>query len=89
LEIGEDIRLKVQAFKQFYNYDPNNIALSLKNRKNKTIGTSSYQNRSLFFPPSSTAQNKLKTIQRNHTVYQTIHLKKEVRNMEMLANGEH
>jgi DNA-binding LacI/PurR family transcriptional regulator len=32
-EIGEDTRLKVQAFAKFYNYRPNNIALSLKNRK--------------------------------------------------------
>jgi LacI family transcriptional regulator len=28
LEIGEDTRLKVQAFAKFYNYRPNNIALS-------------------------------------------------------------
>jgi LacI family transcriptional regulator len=37
-EIGEDTRLKIQAFAKFYNYKPNNIALSLKNRKTKTIG---------------------------------------------------
>jgi LacI family transcriptional regulator len=36
-EIGEDTRLKVQAFAKFYNYRPNNIALSLKNRKTKAI----------------------------------------------------
>jgi LacI family transcriptional regulator len=35
-EIGEDTRLK--AFAKFYNYRPNNIALSLKNRKTKAIG---------------------------------------------------
>jgi LacI family transcriptional regulator len=34
----EDTRLKVQAFAKFYNYRPNNIALSLKNRKTKAIG---------------------------------------------------
>ena len=33
LEIGEETRLKVQAFAKFYHYRPNNIALSLKNRK--------------------------------------------------------
>ncbi len=38
LEIGEETRLKVQAFAKFYHYKPNNIALSLKNRKTKTIG---------------------------------------------------
>lgn len=37
-EIGEETRDKVQAFARLYNYKPNNIALSLKNRKTKTIG---------------------------------------------------
>ncbi|MES2812492.1 MAG: LacI family DNA-binding transcriptional regulator [Bacteroidota bacterium] len=37
-EIGEDTREKVKAFAKLYNYKPNNIALSLKNRKTKTIG---------------------------------------------------
>ena len=37
-EISEDTRLKVQAFAKLYNYKPNLIALSLKNRKTKTIG---------------------------------------------------
>lgn len=37
LEISEDTRQKVQAFAKLYNYKPNNIALSLKNRKSKTI----------------------------------------------------
>ncbi len=36
-EISEDTRKKVKAFAQLYNYKPNNIALSLKNRKTKTI----------------------------------------------------
>jgi LacI family transcriptional regulator len=37
LEISEDTRQKIQAFAKLYNYKPNNIALSLKNRKTKTI----------------------------------------------------
>ena len=36
-EISEDTRQKVQAFAKLYNYKPNNIALSLKNKKTKTI----------------------------------------------------
>jgi len=32
-EISEDTRQKVQAFAKLYNYKPNNIALSLKNKK--------------------------------------------------------
>ncbi|NNL79821.1 MAG: LacI family DNA-binding transcriptional regulator, partial [Flavobacteriaceae bacterium] len=37
-EISDDTKEKVQAFAKLYNYKPNNIALSLKNRKTKTIG---------------------------------------------------
>ncbi len=37
-EISHETRLRVQAFAKFYNYRPNNIALSLKNKKTKTIG---------------------------------------------------
>ena len=36
-EINEATRQKIQAFAKLYNYKPNNIALSLKNRKTKTI----------------------------------------------------
>ena len=38
VEISEDTKQKVQAFAKLYNYRPNNIALSLKNRKTNTIG---------------------------------------------------
>lgn len=37
-EIGEETKQKVKAFAELYNYRPNNIALSLKNQKTKTIG---------------------------------------------------
>ena len=37
-EISQDNRDKIQAFAKFYNYRPNNIALSLKNKKTKTLG---------------------------------------------------
>ena len=37
-EISADTRQKEQAFAKLYNYKPNNIALSLKNKKTKTIG---------------------------------------------------
>jgi len=37
-EISPDTRQKIQAFAKLYNYRPNNIALSLKNKKTKTIG---------------------------------------------------
>ena len=37
-EIGIDAKTKIQAYAKLYNYKPNNVALSLKNRKTKTIG---------------------------------------------------
>lgn len=37
-EISEDTRQKIKAFAELYNYKPNNIALSLKNRRTNTIG---------------------------------------------------
>ena len=40
-EISEDTKQKVQAFAKMYNYKPNNIALSLKNRKTQKINYSS------------------------------------------------
>ncbi len=36
-EISKATRQKIQAFAKLYNYKPNSIALSLKNRKSKTI----------------------------------------------------
>lgn len=37
-EIGDDAKEKIKAFAKLHNYKPNNVALSLKNRKTKTIG---------------------------------------------------
>lgn len=37
-EISQDTRDKVQAFAKLYNYKPNNIAISLKNRQSRNIG---------------------------------------------------
>ena len=89
LEIGEDTRLKVQAFAKFYNYRPNNIALSLKNRKTKTIGIIIPEIVHYFF---STVINGIEQVA-NENGYSVIiclsddSFEKEVRNMEMLANG--
>ena len=38
MDISKENREKVQAFAKFYNYRPNTVALSLKNKKTKTIG---------------------------------------------------
>jgi len=89
LEIGEETRLKVQAFAKFYNYKPNNIALSLKNRKTKTIGIIIPEIVHYFF---STVINGIEHVA-NENGYSVIiclsddSFDKEVLNMELLANG--
>lgn len=89
LEIGEETRLKVQAFAKFYNYKPNNIALSLKNRKSKAIGIIIPEIVHHFF---STVINGIEQVANEHGYSVIICLSddsfdKEVLNMEMLANG--
>ena len=89
LEIGEETRLKVQAFAKFYNYKPNNIALSLKNRKTKTIGIIIPEIVHYFF---STVINGIEHVA-NEKGYSVViclsddSFDKEVLNMELLANG--
>ncbi|WP_278019726.1 LacI family DNA-binding transcriptional regulator [Flavobacterium ginsengisoli] len=89
LEIGEETRLKVQAFAKFYNYKPNNIALSLKNRKTKSIGIIIPEIVHYFF---STVINGVEQVANEHGYSVVICVSddsfdKEVLNMEMLANG--
>ncbi|MFH4966487.1 LacI family DNA-binding transcriptional regulator [Gaetbulibacter sp. M235] len=88
-EIGEETRQKIQAFAKFYNYKPNNIALSLKNRKTKTIGILIPEIVHHFF---STVIRGIEVVanQRGYNVIIGLSnesFSKEVINMEMLANG--
>ena len=88
-EIGEETRLKVQAFAKFYHYKPNNIALSLKNRKTKTIGIIIPEIVHHFF---STVINGIEQVANENGYNVVICLSndsfdKEVLNMELLANG--
>lgn len=88
-EIGIETREKVQAFAKFYNYKPNNIALSLKNRKTKTIGIIIPEIVHYFF---STVINGIEHVANDNGYSVIICLSddsfdKEVLNMEMLANG--
>jgi LacI family transcriptional regulator len=88
-EIGEDTRLKVQAFAKLYNYKPNNIALSLKNRKSKTICIIIPEIIHHFF---ATVISGVEHVA-NENGYNVIvclsdeSFDKEVINMETLANG--
>jgi LacI family transcriptional regulator len=88
-EISEDTREKVKAFAKLYNYKPNNIALSLKNRKTKTIGIIIPEIVHHFF---ATVISGIEHVA-NENGYSVIiclsdeSFDKEVINMEMLANG--
>ena len=88
-EISEDTRLKVQAFAKLYNYKPNNIALSLKNKKTKTIGIIIPEIVHHFF---ATVISGIEQVA-NENGYNVIvclsdeSFDKEVINMELLANG--
>jgi LacI family transcriptional regulator len=89
LEISLDTREKVQAFAKLYNYRPNNIALSLKNRKTKNIGVIIPEIVHYFF---SKAINGVELVANKRGYNVIIGLSnesfdKEVINMEMLANG--
>lgn len=89
VEISEDTRQKVQAFAKLYNYRPNNIALSLKNRKTKTIGIIIPEIVHHFFSKVITGI-ELVANKRGYNVIVGLSnesFDKEVINMQMLANG--
>lgn len=88
-EISEDTRQKVQAFAKLYNYRPNNIALSLKNRKTKTIGIIIPEIVHHFFSKVISGIEQVAN-RRGYNVIVGLSnesFDKEVINMEMLANG--
>ena len=89
VEISEDTRQKVQAFAKLYNYRPNNIALSLKNRKTKTIGVIIPEIVHHFFSKVISGI-ELVANKRGYNVIIGLSnesFDKEVINMQMLANG--
>lgn len=89
LEISQDTRDKVQAFAKLYNYRPDNIALSLKNKKTKNIGVIIPEIVHHFF---SKVINGIELVANKRGYNVIIGLSnesfdREVINMEMLANG--
>ncbi len=89
LEISEDTRQKVQAFAKLYNYKPNNIALSLKNRKSKTICIIIPEIIHHFFATVISGVEKVAN-EKGYNVLVCLSdesFDKEVINIEMLANG--
>lgn len=88
-EISKETKDRIQAFAKFYNYRPNNIALSLKNKRTKNIGVVIPDIVHHFFTTVFRGIEKYA----NHKGYNVIvcisdeSFDKEVINMEMLANG--
>jgi len=88
-EISKDTKEKIQAFAKFYNYKPNNIAISLKNKRTKNIGVIIPDIVHHFFTTVFRGIEK----HANAKGYNVIvcvsdeSFDKEVINMEMLANG--
>ncbi|GHC57337.1 LacI family DNA-binding transcriptional regulator [Ulvibacter litoralis] len=88
-EISKDTRDKIKAFAKLYNYKPNNIALSLKNRKTKTLGVIIPEIVHHFFTTVISGIEKVAN-ERGYNVIIGLSnesFTKEVINMEMLANG--
>ena len=88
-EIGRDTKEKIRAFAKLYNYRPNNIAISLKNKRTRNIGVIIPNIVHYFF---STVVRGIENFA-NAQGYNVIvcvsdeSFDKEVINMEMLANG--
>lgn len=88
-EISKDTKDKINAFAKYYNYRPNNIALSLKNKRTKNIGVIIPDIVHHFFTTVFRGIEKYA----NKMGYNVIvcisdeSFDKEVINMEMLANG--
>jgi len=88
-EISTDTKQKVQAFAKLYNYRPNNIALSLKNRRTKNIGVVIPDIVHHFF---TTVFRGIEKYANEHGYNVVVCVsdesyEKEVFNMELLANG--
>jgi len=88
-EIGRDTKEKVQAFAKLYNYRPNNIAISLKNKRTKNIGVIIPDIVHHFFTTVFRGIEKFANEQGYNVIIcvSDESFDKEVINMEMLANG--
>lgn len=88
-EISRDTKEKVQAFARLYNYKPNNIAISLKNKRTKNIGVIIPDIVHHFFTTVFRGIEKYANA-KGYNVIVCISdesFDKEVINMELLANG--
>lgn len=88
-EISAETKEKIQAFAKLYNYKPNNIAVSLKNKRTKTIGVVIPDIVHHFFTTVFRGIEQYAN-NRGYNVIVCVSdesFDKEVINMELLANG--
>ena len=88
-EISKDTTEKIQAFAKLYHYKPNNIAISLKNRRTKNIGVIIPDIVHHFFTTVFRGIEKFADT-RGYNVIACVSdesFEKEVINIELLANG--
>lgn len=88
-EISRDTKEKIQAFAKLYNYKPNNIAISLKNKKTKNIGVIIPDIVHHFFTTVFRGIEKYANTKGYNVIVcvSDESFDKEVINMEILANG--
>ncbi|HMB63082.1 MAG TPA: LacI family DNA-binding transcriptional regulator [Eudoraea sp.] len=88
-EISRDTKEKIQAFAKLYNYKPNNIAISLKNKRTKNIGVIVPDIVHHFFTTVFRGIEKYANAKGYNVIVcvSDESFDKEVINMEMLANG--
>lgn len=88
-EISRDTKEKIQAFAKLYNYKPNNIAISLKNKRTKNIGVIIPDIVHYFFTTVIRGIEKYSNAKGYNVIVcvSDESFDKEVINMELLANG--
>lgn len=88
-EISRDTKEKIQAYAKLYNYKPNNIAISLKNKRTKNIGVIIPDIVHHFFTTVFRGIEKYANAKGYNVIVcvSDESFDKEVINMEILANG--
>ena len=88
-EISQDTIDKIQAFAKLYNYRPNNVAISLKNKRTKNIGVIIPEIVHHFFTTVFRGIEKYANAKGYNVIVcvSDESFDKEVINMELLANG--
>ena len=88
-EISRETKEKIQAFAKLYNYRPNNIAISLKNKRSRNIGVIIPDIVHHFFTTCVRGVEKYANAKGYNVIVclSDDSFDKEVINMEMLANG--